>query len=65
MINKFRIENGYALFSEEDLTNQLEVMEDCINDLTDNIKKLKAMKETLSTEYDELTQLRNMLWVKR
>lgn len=65
MINKFRIENGYALFSEEDLTNQLEVMEDCINDLTANIKKLKAMKETLSTEYDELTQLRNMLWVKR
>lgn len=65
MINKFRIENGYALFSEEDLTNQLEVMEDCINDLTTNIKKLKAMKETLSTEYDELTQLRNMLWVKR
>ena len=65
MINKFRIENGYALFSEEDLTNQLEVMEDCINDLTTNIKKLKAMKEVLSTEYDELTQLRNMLWVKR
>jgi chromosome segregation ATPase len=65
MINKFRIENGYAQFSEEDLNNQLEVMEDCINDLTTNIKKLKEMKETLSAEYDELTQLRNMLWVKR